>query len=95
MMTLNIYHVEPKDYNLPDFQGGKPGGYDTYTDFVVAAENEQEAILLTNHDEEIDENGCLYWGAYYPTPQCLKATFLGIAHESVEKGIICYCFHAG
>jgi len=71
-------------------------GYDTYSDCIVCAEDEKEAILINPSNkcysnEEIEEYGIEEWC----TPKDVKCEYIGEAKEGLEKGVICASFHAG
>lgn len=83
------------------------GGYDTYSDAVVAAETEEEA-------RHMHPSGYYFWedrrwtatrkdgtkydeGNYgsWATPDQVKVDLLGEACEGISAGMICESFHAG
>jgi len=84
---MNIYHVERTDSG---------GGYDTYSDFVIIAKDEEQA-RRTNPSEsgkEVTEKISYYdeWVKYSQT----KATLLGKASDDWKiTNIICSSYHAG
>ena len=86
---MNVYHVERTD-------GG--GGYDTYSDFVVVADNEHEArSFMPSWDGDlkpIDQEN-KQWGEWV-TYEKTRATFVGTATDVYTKPtLICASFHAG
>lgn len=94
-MTLKLYHVS-QDVN---------NGYDTYSDFVVACESEEEAMYTYPnenqkwHDGEwylqCNNGGEVRWDNYsWCLPSQVKVKYLGEAAEGIT-GVICSSFHAG
>lgn len=84
---MKIYHVERTD---------EGGGYDTFSDFVVVAQDEHEARSTNpwGNPEPITEDyddGYGEWVKYSLT----KATLIGEALPEQEAGIVCSSFHAG
>jgi hypothetical protein len=86
---MNLYHVSQSAVR----------GYDTYSDFVCAAPDEELArntfpSVLTYEpiDWSEDEPGHGYWAN---RPQDVRVVLIGIADESVSIGVICSSFHAG
>lgn len=83
-------------------------GYDTYSDAVVAAENEQAAkethpsgstlVVMGDMWMYACDNGSLRrsnsrdWAA---RPSQVSAEYLGEAAEGVKAGVVCASFHAG
>lgn len=67
------------------------GGYDTYSDIVVAALSEKDARMIDPSNAENTsihkDNGA--WCA----PSCLKVEYLGPTKH--KRGVICDSFHAG
>lgn len=84
---MNIYHVNRT-------QGG---GYDTYSDFVVCAPDEETArntnpgtgAPMTNED----------WASPFSdwcsSPEHVAVSLVGIAAPSASPGVICASYHAG
>jgi hypothetical protein len=66
-------------------------GYDTYSDAVVAAVDEESAkkIHPGNYTWEID------YGTWAKSPDEVMATYIGEAVPDIESGVICSSFHAG
>lgn len=89
--NLKIFHVkEPSDSKL---------GYDSYSEFVVAAETEDEArntypsgCYAVNEDWP-EEHG----GAWVSKDQVatLRVTLLGVADDAIEEGVILSHFCPG
>jgi hypothetical protein len=85
---LNIYHVEQDLYN----------GYDTYSDFVIICETEEEARNTSPDGYELKETksenryGC--WVSKEEVDK-VKVTLIGRTTEDAIKGIVCNSFHAG
>ena len=85
---MNIYHISQTENK----------GYDTYSDLVVAAENEEEARLIhpSNWYKDDPWNRELFsYGEWATKPENVKVEYLGEAKEGTEAGIICSSFHAG
>jgi len=84
---MKLYHVSQTENN----------DYDTYSDFVVCAESEEEA--RNTHPSQYKQNPWANDGFSYSTwcrsPEQARVIYLGEAAPDVEKGIICSSFHAG
>lgn len=67
--------------------------YDTYSDAVVCAKNEEEARLIHPSGENWDgiENRWSDW----TDAENVKVEYIGEASEVLLKGVICASFHAG
>jgi hypothetical protein len=71
------------------------GGYDTYSDFVVAERTEEAARHRDPRgavigDDYEDEDG------WWVTPKLAKATLIGHCSDPVKPGtVFCASFHAG
>jgi hypothetical protein len=70
-------------------------GYDTYSDLVVCAKDEEEARHI--HPSQYKDNP---WADYsYSTwcmcPEDVDVEYIGEASEHLKKGIVCASFHAG
>lgn len=61
---------------------------DTYDSFVVCAENEEEA----RHTHPDGKWSLCTWAS---SPDNVKCKLIGVAAESVEKGIVIASFNAG
>lgn len=83
-------------------------GYDTYSDAVVAAPDEETARRIHPRSGEVfDSNadprdqgawrdwGYSYGGCWARHPDSVKAKRIGTADPSVKQGVICASFHAG
>lgn len=98
---MNLYHI----VRLDEFH------YDEYSDAVVVAENEEEAINIHSDGNDSKWNG-KWWATEqdlqyvnepwwsgcrnWPSPNDVIATYIGIAAENLESGtVICASFHAG
>lgn len=78
MSKLNIYLVSnPKS------------DYETYTDMLIAAENEEEAkdISVKSVESEYEEGINTVW-VNHAQMHTLKAKLLGVADVEIEKGFI-------
>lgn len=69
-------------------------GWDTYDSAIVCAESEEEAV-------KIHPNGEI-WGTVYQwdyawaeNPSLVKCRKIGVADESIEKGVVLASFNAG
>lgn len=64
------------------------GGFDTYSDAVVAAPDEETARNITPSQ----------YGGYmreWCDPKYVAVRYIGEAAEGVDQGIICASYHAG
>ena len=68
--------------------------WDTYESVIVCAESEEEAVKI-HPDGEI-------WGTVYrwddtwaENPSLVKCRKIGVADESIEKGVVLASFNAG
>ena len=68
----------------------KNSGYDTYSDCVVIAENEEEARNMNPSGEWKDK----YTG-WAHKPEQVTVEYIGEAKECSEKGFVCTSYHAG
>jgi hypothetical protein len=77
-------------------------GYDTYSDAVVAADTEAEAVTIHPNGDQWNaapkssgwSPGCGDWG-WAKTPDQVSAKLIGEAVAGTELGVICSSFHAG
>lgn len=79
------------------------GGYDTYSDAVVAAETEDLARRIHPDGGEWSDkpkdnfgwapNQCGW--AWAPSPEEVSAKLIGEAVNGTAQGVICASFHAG
>ena len=82
MMKLYLYHVSQSVNN----------DYDTYSDFVCAAESEDDAKTI--HPGGITDSP--YGGSVWVASPCdVSVRLIGTAAHDVERGVICASFHAG
>jgi hypothetical protein len=67
--------------------------YDTYSDAVVCAENENDAKLIRPDGKECKENIDNYdsWCAL----RDVKCEYIGEAKQELKRGVVCASFHAG
>ena len=91
MSNLKIYKVE-----APGGYGGC-GGYDTYSEFVVCAENEDEARDTHPEGYKMSEGRdfCEWSWVSKTKLNDLDVTYLGDAAKGIEKGVIVASYHAG
>jgi len=85
------------------------GGYDTYSDMVVCAESEDDAITIHPSKYVTHLKNGVWYGTYtkfgeYETgldewceskKENFVVEFLGIANENIKRGVIVSSFHAG
>ena len=65
-------------------------GYDTYSAFVVCAEDENDAKTI--HKLDAPDNN---YGSWVKNIKDIKVEYLGEADESIPRGEILESFHAG
>jgi len=87
---MKLYHVSRKD----------DCDYDEYSDFVVAAEDEETAKrTLPDGSAFVEEKdrGEEYWydGGWVSSLTNVEVEYLGEAREGMIKHVICTSFHAG
>jgi len=84
---MNLYHVSQTQNDE----------YDTYSDFVICAETEDEARHADpNTGRRITEEGWkARWSDWCNDPKHVSVRLIGAADESVEAGVICSSYHAG
>lgn len=97
---MNIYKVEQNWNN----------GYDTYSDFVCVAENEQAARETYPSEFVTHNKGGKWYGTYSKGGEYeqdagdwvsfddigrLTVTLIGVANADQKKGVVCSSFHAG
>lgn len=64
-------------------------GYDTYDSVIVCAESEEEAV-------KIPPDGEYRWDdTWAENPSLVKCRKIGVADESIEKGVVLASFNAG
>jgi hypothetical protein len=82
---LKLWVIERKDHDFII--------YDTYSEAIVAAENESDARHIHPngkvYTDEIDDTGT--WTTY----DNVKATLIGIAASNINRGVILSSFHDG
>ena len=91
---MKLYKLENKKNN----------GYDSFAAVIVAANSEDEARLI-HPPTASKEYGCYFnwqddgdkWlsDAWCNNPRDVEVTFIGVADESVQAGIILESFNAG
>lgn len=83
---LKLWVIERKDKHS--------GGYDTYENAVVAAENEEIARNIhPNCYQFLDDAD--YDSATWTHYGNVKATLIGIAASDIKRGVILSSFHEG
>ena len=81
---MNLYLIERDDN----------ASYDEYVSAIVCAESEEEAV-------KIHPNGDIFgtvrrWGSgWVKDPSLVKCRKIGVADESIEKGVVLASFNAG
>jgi hypothetical protein len=84
---MNLYHVSQ---NLVT-------GYDTYSDFVVCAIDQNAARSIhpvdghIMNEEDLDDT----YQCWAKSPKDVMVEYLGKADDRIKPGIICSSFHAG
>ena len=81
-MKLYLYHVSQSVNN----------DYDTYSDFVCAAESEGDAKIMHPDGGIISQDAYFTWVG---SPSDVSVRLIGTAAHDVERGVICASFHAG
>lgn len=66
--------------------------YDTYDSAVVCAENEDEARLTPPSGDAWDKTWRLTW---VEDPKDVKVKLIGIADQSISKGVVLASYNAG
>lgn len=74
-------------------------GYDTYSDAVVAAPDEETAKKIHPNGyiwgADWKPTGYLFNGSWARHPDSVKVELLGVAVEGTKQGVLCASFHAG
>lgn len=81
-------------------------GWDTYSDAVVAAENEEQARTTYPDKDYVYRDGKLYHSVVseidssaprweWTTPDNVLVEYIGEAAPNLQAGVICASFHAG
>lgn len=84
---MNLYHIS-QDVN---------NEWGTYSDAVVAAENEEQERKIhpaeyVNRDWWTDDWSSMTW---VENLEQVQVKFIGVAVEDIEAGVICASLHAG
>lgn len=83
-MALSLYRIS---------QGYK-GGYDKYDSAVVVAKSAEDARTI--HPSGFDyTNDSWEWTRDWTEHEHVSVDYLGVADESLERGVICASFNAG
>lgn len=70
-------------------------GWDTYSDAVVIAENEEDAKKIhPNGYAKMEDRKIDSWDGW-TTIENVQVEYIGEAKEGSEKGVVCASFHAG
>jgi hypothetical protein len=80
---MKLYHVSQSENDE----------YDTYSDFVVCAESEEEA--RNTHPDQWKDNAWSTSDVWCKSPDQVEVVYIGEAATGIDKGIICASFHAG
>ena len=84
---MNLYHVSQSQNNT----------YDTYSDFVVCAPDEETARNTNPYDGRpmTADNWRERYGSWCSGPEHVVVRLVGTPAPEVEPGIVCASFHAG
>jgi len=77
---------------------GENSGWDTYSEAVVCAKDENEARHThpsTGRPMEKDDWATACYGSWSGKPERVAVCYLGNATKGVKRGVICHSFHAG
>lgn len=81
---MKLYHISQSEVR----------GLDTYSDAVVCASSEEDAVTIHpgfGWDTDLWSSG----REWCKSPDSVTVKYLGEATEGIERGIICASFHAG
>jgi hypothetical protein len=78
----NIYNIKQSERN----------DYDTYSDCVVVADNEDDA---RNMNPDGPQEWARRFSSWASSPEKVTVTLIGTASDGIECGFICKSFHAG
>lgn len=69
-------------------------GYDTYSDCIVCANDEKDAISISPDDDHcpIDLGEANY---NWTIQSNVKCEYIGEAKEGLKRGVVCASYHAG
>ncbi len=70
-------------------------GYDTYSDCVVCAEDEKDAVSIDPSTNNICPTDKLESYPSWCLQKDVSAEYIGEAVEGLQRGVICSSFHAG
>ena len=68
--------------------------WDTYDSVIVCAESEEEAVKI-NPDGDIFGTVRRWGSGWVKDPSLVKCRKIGVADESIEKGVVLASFNAG
>lgn len=83
--ALYLYHISQTERR----------GYDTYSDAVVAAENEDAASRIHPRGDTNAWNDYCDTTTWASTPGRVVVKLIGKAAVGISAGVICASFHAG
>ena len=81
---MNLYLLK-QDVNID---------WDTYDSVIVCAESEEEAVKIHPNGDFFD-TGWEWPEGWVETPSQVRCQKIGVADESVEKGVVLASFNAG
>jgi hypothetical protein len=81
---MKLFHVSQSENN----------NYDSFSDFVVCCETEDEARNIHPGYGDQTWNNDMY-NLWCKSPEDVTVTYIGEAAAHLKKGIICSSFHAG
>ncbi len=83
-MYMNLYLIERDD----------KASYDEYVSAIVCAESEEEAVKI-HPNGDIFDTVCRWGSEWVKDPSHVECKKIGVADESVEKGVVLASFNAG
>ena len=81
---MNLYLIERDDN----------ASYDEYISAIVCADSEEEAVKIHPGGDFFD-TGWRWLEEWVETPKYVKCRKIGVADESIEKGVVLASFNAG
>ena len=71
-------------------------GYETYSDMVVCADDEEAARNMHPNDSGLDAYLDIWqYGGWCTDPKLAHVEYIGEARADLPQGIICSSYHAG
>ena len=68
--------------------------WDTYDSVIVCAESEEEAVKI-HPNGDIFDTVCRWGSEWVKDPSHVECKKIGVADESIEKGVVLASFNAG